>query len=62
MADSLSAIRYAHVCHIRSREGYIVDFEVTGFFPKFGNDDDRVDLLAKDLTHRMIIELRRTPA
>ena len=62
VADSLSAIRYAHVRPIRSSEGYIVDFETTGDFPKFGNDDDRVDLLAKDLTHRMITELRKTPA
>ena len=62
VADSLSAIRYANVRPIRSAEGYITDFETVGDFPKFGNDDDRVDLLAKELTHRMITELRKTPA
>ena len=62
VADSLSAIRYAHVRPIRDDNGYITDFETTGEFPKFGNDDDRVDLMAKDLTHRMITELRKTPA
>ena len=60
--DSLSAISYAHVCPIRSSKGYIVDFKATGAFHKFGNDDDRVDLLDKELTHRMINELCRTPA
>ena len=39
---------------------YIVEFNTTGEFPKFGNDDDRVDLIAKDMTHRMITELRKT--
>ena len=62
VADSLSAIRYAKVHPVRNSEGYIVDFETEGDFPKFGNDDDRVDLMAKDLTHRMITELRKTPA
>jgi len=42
-------------------DGYIVDFTTEGDFPKFGNDDDRVDLIAKDLTHRFISELRKTP-
>ena len=61
VADSLSAIRYANVRPIRNAEGYITEFETTGDFPKFGNDDDRVDLMAKDLTHRVITELRKTP-
>lgn len=61
VADSLSAIRYASVRPIRNEEGYICAFETVGDFPKFGNDDDRVDLIAKDLTHRMITELRKTP-
>ncbi|MDD6142914.1 MAG: formate C-acetyltransferase [bacterium] len=62
VADSLSAIRYAKVYPVRSSDGHIVDFRTVGEFPKFGNDDDRVDLIAKDLTHRMITELRKTPA
>ena len=61
VADSLSAIKYASVRPIRNKEGFITDFETTGDFPKFGNDDDRVDLLAKETTHTMITELRKTP-
>lgn len=61
VADSLSAIKYASVKPIKNSEGYIVDFETTGDFPKFGNDDDRVDLIAKDMTHTVIEELRKTP-
>ena len=62
VADSLSAIKYAKVKPIRNADGYITDFVTEGDFPKFGNDDDRVDLIARDLTHRMITELRKTPA
>ena len=62
VADSLSAIKHACVTPVRNEEGFIVDFEREGEFPKFGNDDDRVDLIAKDITHRMITELRKTPA
>ncbi len=61
IADSLSAIKYAKVKTIRDADGYIVDFETTGDFPKFGNDDDRVDLIAKSLLDEMIEELRKTP-
>ena len=61
VADSLSAIKYARVEPIKDQNGFIVDFNTTGDFPKFGNDDDRVDLIAKDMTHRMITELRKTP-
>ena len=60
VADSLSAVKYANVKPIKNDSGYIVDFETTGEFPKFGNDDDRVDLIAKDLTHKVITELRKT--
>jgi len=59
-ADSLSAIKYASVTPIRNEDGFIVDFETVGDFPKFGNDDDRVDLIAKELTHKFIEELRKT--
>ena len=61
IADSLSAIKYAKVKTIRDDNGYIVDFETTGDFPKFGNDDDRVDLIAKNMLEEMIEELRKTP-
>ena len=61
VADSLSAIRYASVHPVRDARGFVTDYEVTGEFPKFGNDDDRVDLIAKDITHRFITELRKTP-
>ena len=61
LADSLSAIKYANVAPVKDTNGFIVDFNTTGEFPKFGNDDDRVDLIAKDMTHRMITELRKTP-
>ena len=61
VADSLSAIKYASVHPIKNENGFIIDFETVGDFPKFGNDDDRVDLIAKDMTHRMITELRKTP-
>ncbi len=60
-ADSLSAIKYAKVHPILNDDGFIVDFDTVGDFPKYGNDDDRVDLIAKDLAHRMITELRKTP-
>ena len=61
VADSLSAIKFANVRPLRNEEGFITEFETTGDFPKFGNDDDRVDLIAKDMTHRVITELRKTP-
>ena len=61
VADSLSAIKYANVRPIKDDSGFIVDFETIGEFPKFGNDDDRVDLIAKDITHKFITELRKTP-
>ncbi len=62
VADSLSAIKYASVCPVKDEAGFITGFQTCGDFPKFGNDDDRVDLIAKDMTHRVITELRKTPA
>lgn len=62
IADSLSAIRYTTVRPVRDERGYIVDFVTEGAFPQFGNDDDRVDDIARLLTHRTIEELRKTPA
>lgn len=61
VTDSLSAIKYANVRPIKNAEGYIESFETTGSFPMFGNDDDRVDLIAKDVTHKVITELRKNP-
>ncbi|HCD80760.1 MAG TPA: formate C-acetyltransferase [Ruminococcaceae bacterium] len=61
ITDSLSAIKYARVTPVRDENGYITDFKTEGDFPKFGNDDDRVDAIAKSLTHLVITELRKTP-
>jgi len=49
VADSLSAIKYAKVKTIRNEDGLVVDYEVEGDFPKYGNDDDRVDSIAIDI-------------
>ena len=62
VADSLSAIKFANVKPVKDANGYITGFDTQGDFPKYGNDDDRVDLIAKDLAHRVITELRKTPA
>ena len=61
ITDSLSAIKYANVHPVRDENGFIVDFVTNGEFPKYGNDDDRVDLIAKDMAHKVITELRKTP-
>ncbi|MBQ8311316.1 MAG: formate C-acetyltransferase [Clostridia bacterium] len=61
VADSFSAIKYATVRPIKDENGYISDFITVGDFPKYGNDDDRVDLIARDLTYKTITELRKTP-
>lgn len=61
VTDSLSAIKFAEVHPVRDENGFIVDFDTVGEFPKYGNDDDRVDLIAKEMTHKVITELRKTP-
>ncbi|MEE1155642.1 MAG: formate C-acetyltransferase [Acutalibacteraceae bacterium] len=61
IADSLSAIKYATVKCIRDENGYVVDFETTGDFPKFGNDDDRVDRIAAEMIEGTYNELKKTP-
>ena len=61
IADSLSAIKYARVKTIRNDEGLIVDYAIEGEYPTYGNDDDRVDLIAKDILHTFITELKKTP-
>ncbi|NBH17686.1 formate C-acetyltransferase [Clostridiaceae bacterium] len=51
VADSLSAIKYAKVRTIRDENGIVVDYDVKGSFPKYGNDDDRVDQIAVEIVH-----------
>lgn len=59
--DSLSAIKYAKVKPIRNEEGIAIDFEIEGDYPKYGNDDDRVDMIAVDLVKTFIAELKKHP-
>ncbi len=59
VADSLSAIKYAKVKVIRNEAGLAVDYEVEGDFPKYGNDDDRVDSIAHDLVHVFMEHIRK---
>ncbi len=59
VADSLSAIKYAKVKVIRNEAGIATDYEVEGDFPKYGNDDDRVDSIAYDIVHRFMEHIRK---
>ncbi|MBR2516100.1 formate C-acetyltransferase [Geobacillus sp.] len=59
VADSLSAIKYAKVKPIRDENGIAVDFEIEGDFPKYGNNDDRVDQIAVDLVERFMTKLKK---
>lgn len=59
VADSLSAIKYAKVKPIRDENGIAVDFEIEGDFPKYGNNDDRVDSIAVELVERFMKKLRK---
>ena len=61
VADSLSAIKYAKVKPIRDENGIMVDFEIEGDFPKYGNDDDRVDSIAVEVLEKMYHELASHP-
>lgn len=58
VADSLSAIKYAKVKPIRDENGLAIDFEITGDFPKYGNDDDRVDSLAQEVLEEFYNDLK----
>ena len=59
VADSLSAIKYAKVKVIRDETGLAVDYAVEGDFPKYGNDDDRVDAIATEIVHRFMEHVRK---
>jgi formate C-acetyltransferase len=61
VADSLSAIKYAKVKVIRDENGIAVDFETEGDFPKYGNNDDRVDSIAVDIVKNFMTKLRKHP-
>ena len=62
VADSLSAIKYAKVRPIRDENGLSIDFETEGDFPRYGNDDDRVDKIAVEMSEYFIEALRKIPA
>lgn len=62
IADSISAIKYAKVKTIRDENGKIVDFETTGEFPTYGNDEQRVDSIAIQIVRDFSAELKKTPA
>ena len=57
VADSLSAIKYAKVKPVRNEDGIAIDFEIDGEFPKYGNDDDRVDSIAQEVVQKFYDEL-----
>ncbi len=59
VADSLSAIKYAKVKTIRNEDGLVVDYEIEGDFPKYGNDDDKVDQIAVDLVKTFLNKLQK---
>lgn len=61
VADSLSAIKHAKVKPIRDENGLTVDFQIEGDFPKYGNDDDRVDHIARDVVEHFNMELEKLP-
>ena len=60
VADSLSAIKYAKVKVIRDETGLVTDYQVEGDFPKYGNDDDRVDQIAHDVVEVFMKYVRET--
>ena len=60
-ADSLSAIKYAKVFPLRNKEGIVTDFKIEGDFPKFGNDDNRVDSIASELVKKFMNMIRQQP-
>ena len=61
VVDSLSAIKYAKVMPVRNEEGIAIDFKIDGEYPSFGNDDDRVDNIAKEVVTKFSDELKKHP-
>ena len=61
VADSLSAIKYAKVKVIRDETGLAIDYKVEGDYPKYGNDDDRVDKIAVEIVRTFINKLKKHP-
>ena len=59
VADSLSAIKYAKVKPIRDNDGIVIDYEIEGDFPKYGNNDDRVDEIAVNLIKTFMAKIRK---
>ena len=59
VADSLSAIKYAKVKTIRDENGLVIDYEVEGEYPKYGNNDDRADKIAVELVHKFMNMIRK---
>ena len=59
VADSLSAIKYAKVKPVRDNDGIVVDYEIEGDFPKYGNNDDRVDEIAVQLVRSFMAKIRK---
>lgn len=58
-ADSLSAIKYAKVTAIRDEDGIVTDYQIEGDYPKYGNNDDRVDEIAVDLLKRFMTKVKK---
>lgn len=61
IADSFSAMKHTWVRVVRNADGLISDFEIQGEYPKFGNDDDRVDGIAADIVQGFLHDLKKTP-
>ena len=61
VADSLSAIKYAKVKTVRNEQGIVVDYEIEGDFPKYGNNDDRVDEIAVEIVNKFMNMVRKHP-
>ncbi|MDD4113198.1 MAG: formate C-acetyltransferase [Herbinix sp.] len=59
VADSLSAIKYAKVKTVRNEDGLVIDYEIEGDYPAYGNNDDRVDNIAVELVERFMNKLRK---
>ncbi len=59
VADSLSAIKYAKVKPVRDNDGIVIDYEIEGDFPKYGNNDDRVDEIAVNLVRSFMAKIRK---